>query len=110
MRLGERSCGLPPSEKPAAMFIRVSDPAVLPALLHALNQHVHYVVKKRSADSVHVGVLGSFADGGERDLERFLGPWRAAHVEVKFELAPRLDSIVAGNPSYANVVPFRARA
>ena len=92
------------------MFIRVSDPVVLPALLDALNQHVRYVVKKRSADTVHVGVLGSFADGGERDLERFLGAWRAEHVEVKFELAPRLHSIVAGNPAYANVIRFPVTA
>jgi hypothetical protein len=88
------------------MFIRVSDPAVLPALLDALNQHVRYVAKKRSADTIHVGVLGSLADAGELDLEGFLGAWRTAHIEIEFELAPVVHSFVAGNPAYANVIPF----
>jgi hypothetical protein len=57
-----------PVPKPAAMLIRVSDPTVLPALVRDLEQRAHYVVKQAGADTVAVGVLGSFADGGAIDL------------------------------------------
>ena len=69
------------------MVIRVSDPTVLPALIGDLEQRArHYVVKQADAHSVAVSVLGSFKDGGELDLTRFLLAWQAAHPQTTINL------------------------
>ena len=78
-----------PSSRPAAMFIRVSDPTVLPALIGDLEQRAHYVVKQAGADTLAVGVLGSFKDGGELDLTLFLLAWQAAHPSTTIDLIER---------------------
>ena len=76
-----------PSPQPAAMLIRVSDPTVLPALIGDLEQRAqHYVVKQAGADTVAVGVLGSFKDGGELDLTLFLLAWQAAHPHTTIDV------------------------
>lgn len=67
-------------------LIRVSHPAVVPALVEALNKRVHYVVKQQREDAVAVSVLGSFANGGEMELALFLVAWQAAHPAVTVEL------------------------
>ena len=86
---GEGSAGSPP-RKPAAMLIRVSDPTALPALIRDLEQRAHhYVVKQVGADTVAVGVLGSFKDGGELDLTLFLLAWEAAHPQTTINLIER---------------------
>jgi hypothetical protein len=68
------------------MLIRVSDPSVLPALIGALEQRAHYVVQQTGSDTVAVGVLGSFRDGGELDLTLFLLAWQAAHPAATIDL------------------------
>ena len=78
-----------PSPQPAAMLIRVSDPTVLPALIGDLEQRAHYVVKQAGADTLAVGVLGSFTDGGELDLTLFLLAWQAAHPPTTIDLIER---------------------
>lgn len=76
-----------PSPQPAAMLIRVSDPTALPALIRDLEQLAHhYVVKQVGPDTLAVGVLGSFVDGGELDLTLFLLAWRAAHPQTTVNL------------------------
>ena len=76
-----------PSPQPAAMLIRVSDPTVLPALIGDLEQRAHhYVVKQVGPDTLAVGVLGSFKDGGELDLTLFLLARRAAHPQTTINL------------------------
>ncbi len=78
-----------PSPQPAAMLIRVSDPTVLPALIGDLEQRAHYVVKQAGPDTLAVGVLGSFTDGGELDLTLFLLAWQAAHPPTTIDLIER---------------------
>jgi hypothetical protein len=72
------------SQRPAAMLIRVSDLAAVPALLAALNERAHYVVKRQGEDEIAVSVLGSFADGGELELTLFLVAWQKAHPQTAF--------------------------
>jgi hypothetical protein len=76
--------GLP--GRTAAMLIRVSDPAAVPALVAALNERAHYVVKPQGEDEIAVSVLGSFADGGQLELTLFLVAWQSAHPTVTAEL------------------------
>ena len=71
------------------MLIRVSDPTLLPALVGDLEQRAHYVVKQVGDDRIAVGVLGSFADGGELDLTLFLLAWQAAHPETTIDVIER---------------------
>jgi hypothetical protein len=71
------------------MLIRVSDPTLVPALVRDLEQRAHYVVKQAGADELAVGVLGSFADGGELDLTLFLLAWQAAHPATTIDLIER---------------------
>lgn len=78
-----------PSPQSAAMLIRVSDPTLLPALIGDLEQRAHYVVKQAGSDTVAVGVLGSFTDGGELDLTLFLLAWQAAHPSTTIDLIER---------------------
>ena len=70
------------------MHIRVTHPEALPALVRALSKRAHFVVGAVGTDVVTVGVLGSFADGGEDDLRRFLRAWRTEHpgIETSIEL------------------------
>lgn len=85
MWLGEGSAAFPPHEY-AAMLIRISDSAAVPALVRALNDRVDYVVEQRRADTVAACVLGSFADAGELDLVVFLATWQAAHPDVRIDV------------------------
>jgi hypothetical protein len=48
----------------------------------ALSRRVHYVVRTAGSDAVEVGVLGSFADGGERDLRLFLRDWKGGRLSI----------------------------
>ena len=77
------------SPQPAAMLIRVSDPTLVPALVGDLEQRARYVVKQVDGDTVAVGVLGSFADGGDLDLTLFLLAWQAAHPATTIDLIER---------------------
>ena len=71
------------------VLIRVSDPTLVPALVGDLEQRARYVVKQVGGDTVAVGVLGSYADGGELDLTLFLLAWQAAHPETTIDLIER---------------------
>ena len=68
------------------MLIRVSDPAAVPALVAALNERAHYVVKQQAEDEIAISVLGSFADGGDFELTLFLRAWQRTHPNVTAEL------------------------
>ncbi len=62
----------------------------------ALNERVHYVVQQIAPDAVVVSVLGSFADGGERELSLFLAEWesRCAGVDVELKTDDRKTAAV----------------
>jgi hypothetical protein len=66
------------------MQIRLSDPEALPELVDALSQRVDFIVKAIPPDRVVVSVLGSFRDGGEAELRRFL---RESHAAVDAQAA-----------------------
>jgi hypothetical protein len=70
------------------LHIRISHPEALPALVTALSKRAHFVVGAVGTDVVTVGVLGSFADGGQGDLQRFLRAWRTEQpgIETSIEL------------------------
>lgn len=68
------------------MLIRISDPTLVPALVGELEQRPRYVVKQVGGDTIAVGVLGSFADGGALELRLFLAAWQAAYPEARFDL------------------------
>ena len=80
-------CGVSPVAI-AVLYIRISHPETLPELVRALSKRAHFVVGAVRTDVVTVGVLGSFADGGQNDLERFLCAWRTerpgieTHIEI----------------------------
>ena len=71
------------------MLIRVSNPTLVPALVRDLEQRAHYVVKQTGTDELAVGVLGSFADGGELDLTLFLLAWQAANPATTIDIIER---------------------
>jgi hypothetical protein len=73
----------------AAMLIRVSDPTLVPELVGELQRCARYVVEQVGGDTVAVGVLGSFADGGELELTIFLLAWQAARTTTTIELIER---------------------
>ncbi len=75
------------------MHIRINEPKALPELVAALNERVQYVVEQTAPDTVAVSVLGSFADGGERELKQFLAEWRSGRsgLEVELERDERHD-------------------
>ncbi len=70
------------------LVVRVSDPILVHDLVRTLEDRAHYVVKQIHDDTVAVSVLGSFADGGEQDLRKFLAEWRSRRPDVDVELAP----------------------
>ncbi len=79
-------CGLP---QRAAMLIRVSDPTLVPTLVGDLERRARYVVEQVGGNTVAVGVLGSFADGGELELTRFLLAWQSARAATTIDLIER---------------------
>jgi hypothetical protein len=85
MCLGGSDCVLFPA-CPAALYVRVSHPEELPDLLTALSRRVHYVVRTAGSDVAEVGVLGSFADGGEGDLRRFLCDWKGGRPSIEADV------------------------
>jgi hypothetical protein len=65
--------------------LRVSDPGLGPALAAYLRARSDVLVKELRDGSLNAGVLGSHADGGRRELKRYLRGWEAAHrVSVEF--------------------------
>ena len=59
--------------------LRLTDPALTPALADYLRARPHLVVDEPADGTVDVGVLGSHADGGRLDVELYLRAWEAAH-------------------------------
>lgn len=82
---GGSTCGLFTAST-AALYIRISQPEALPDLVTALYKHVHYVTETVAPDAVTISVLGSFADGGKRDLTDFLRQWKAGRPGVEAEV------------------------
>jgi hypothetical protein len=68
------------------LYIRISHPDALPDLVRALSKRAHFVVGAVRTDVVPVGVLGSFADGGQDDLKRFLRAWRVEHPGIETDI------------------------
>jgi hypothetical protein len=68
------------------LYIRISHPEALPDLVSALSKRAHFVVGAVGTDVVTVGVLGSFADGGQGDLKRFLRAWRTEHPGIHTDI------------------------
>ena len=54
--------------------------------MSALNERVHYVVHQLAPDAVAVSVLGSFADGGKRELSLFLAEWQSGRAGLDVEI------------------------
>ena len=52
---------------------------------------MHLVVEQTGGDEVAIGVLGSFADGGEKELGGYLERWRASHPHAA--VAPVADPL-----------------
>lgn len=52
------------------------DPSSLPSLLAFLAQRQDCVWTITDEGEVHAGLLGSYADGGDAELERRLAAWR----------------------------------
>ena len=71
------------------LVVRVSDPMLVHDLVRTLEDRAHYVVKQIHENMVAVSVLGSFADGGERELTRFLEAWQETHPAVTFDVSAR---------------------
>jgi hypothetical protein len=71
------------------MLIRVSDPTLVPTLVGDLERRARYVVEQVGGDTVAVGVLGSFADGGELELTLFLLAWQSARAATSIDLIER---------------------
>ena len=59
----------------------------------ALSKRAHFVVGAVGTDVVTVGVLGSFADGGEDDVRRFLCAWMTEQPGI--ETAIEIDDLRA---------------
>jgi hypothetical protein len=62
------------------MRVRVSQPHLLPDLFEFLKRRANVVVQRVGDDEIAVGVLGSFADGGVRELSGYLEDWQAERL------------------------------
>lgn len=67
------------------MRLRLDDKGLVPDLLAYLDDRADLVTERLGDGEVEVGVLGSFADGGRMELERYLAPWLRAHPAVVLE-------------------------
>ena len=76
------------------MRIRLDDAGLVPSLLAYLGDRADVVAERFDDREVAVGVLGSFADGGRMELERYLAPWLRAHPAAVLEFVPEEPSIV----------------
>jgi hypothetical protein len=55
-------------------------------LLAHLSEQASFVVARTAELEISVGVLGSFADGGARELATHLDRWRLHHPDVEVQL------------------------
>lgn len=76
------------------MRLRLDDPGLVPDLLTYLDNRVDLVTERLGDHEVEVGVLGSFADGGRMELERYLGPWLQAHQAAVLEFVAEEPTVV----------------
>jgi hypothetical protein len=67
------------------MRLRLDNAGLVPSLLAYLGDRADVVVEPLAEREVAVGVLGSFADGGRQELERYLAPWLLAHPGAGIE-------------------------
>jgi hypothetical protein len=51
-----------------------------------LSEQASFVVARTAELEISVGVLGSFADGGARELATHLDRWRLRHPDVEVQL------------------------
>jgi hypothetical protein len=64
------------------MKLCVSDLRAISNLRAYLSARINYVVAEEEPGTLRVGVLASYRDGGEADLELYLEAWRASHPNV----------------------------
>jgi hypothetical protein len=69
------------------MRIHLSEPDLVPDLLAVLRER-RDCIATRDGDEIETAIVGSFADGGARELERVLLDWRALHPHVQVQLEP----------------------
>ena len=69
------------------MRIQLSEPDLVPELLSLLQQR-RDCIATRDGDEIETGIVGSFADGGARELERLLLDWRRGHPNVRVQITP----------------------
>jgi hypothetical protein len=60
------------------MRIELTNPEQLPDLVAFLEARVNLVVQRLNDRQLAVGVLGSYRDGGARELEEYLDEWNRA--------------------------------
>ena len=59
----------------------------------ALSERAHFVVGAIARDGVAAGVLGSFADGGEDELRRFVREWAKGRPGVEADVVLDSESV-----------------
>jgi len=69
------------------MRIQLSEPELVPELLSVLRRRGDCIAT-RDGDEIETGIVGSFADGGARELERLLLDWQRRHPHVRVQVSP----------------------
>ena len=69
------------------MRIQLSEPELVPELLSVLRRRGDCIAT-RDGDEIETGIVGSFADGGARELERLLLDWQGQHPGVRVRVTP----------------------
>ena len=69
------------------MRIRLSEPDLVPELMSVLRGRGDCIAA-RDGDEIETAIVGSFADGGARELERLLLDWQGRHPDVRVQVTP----------------------
>jgi hypothetical protein len=67
--------------------IRLNEPELVPELLSRLREK-RDCIATREGDEIHAAVIGSYGDGGAREIELLLREWQREHPGLQFELTP----------------------
>jgi hypothetical protein len=69
------------------MRIRLNEPELVPELLFLLRQK-RDCIATRNGDEIEAAVIGSYGDGGAREIEALLTEWQRDHPGLQFEVTP----------------------
>ena len=83
------------------MLLRVNHPTFAEALAKSLRERVGIVVGRIGPSEVAVGALGSYEDGGRREIESFLRTWVDDYPDAHVEVLPFRDDRVRALPRRA---------